>query len=137
LGIDDSIKIPLTIERIDAVFKETGKNIITAQIKPIPGKDTRVMFQQFGNDGLPRRSWGGAPPDGKKMNELLKIHVSQEGESIPLNLQYDKMLWCDLSWGAAEINQSSLRAGKTIEIQCSSAEKDQLNLKAEVFALVY
>jgi hypothetical protein len=47
------------------------------------------------------------------------------------------MLWSGLSWGAAEISPSSLHAGKTIKIQCSSAEKDQLNLKAEVFALAY
>jgi hypothetical protein len=137
LGIDDSIKIPHSIEKMDVLFKETGKNIITGQINPIPGKNIRILFQQFGNDGLPRRSWGGAPPDGKKMNELLKILVSQVGEPVPLNVQYDKMLWCGLSWGAAEINPSSLHAGKTIKMQCSSAEKDQLNLKAEVFALAY
>jgi hypothetical protein len=137
LGIDDSIKIPVSIEKMEAVFKETGNNIITSQIRPTPGKNIRILFQQFGSDGLPRRSWGGAPPDGKKMNELLNILVKQGGEMIPLNIQYDKMLWCGLSWGAAEINQSSLHEGKTIEIQCSSAEKDPLHLKAEVFELVY
>ncbi len=137
LGIDGSIKIPRSIEKMDVLFKETGKNIITGQINPIPGKNIRILFQQFGDDGLPRRSWGGAPPDGKKMNELLKILVSQVGEQVPLNIQYDKMLWCGLSWGAAEINPSSLPAGIPIKIQCSSAEKDQLNLKAEVFALAY
>src|SRR4029077_8404159 len=83
LGTDETIQIPISIQQIEAVFKSSMNNIIEAAIKVPPGKDIRIIVQQFDSYGFPYRSWGGAPPDGKKMNEFLKIIVKQGNKIIP------------------------------------------------------
>jgi hypothetical protein len=137
LGTDDDIKIPHSIIKLDVAFSMTGKNVIQGQVKVDAGKDVRILVQQFDENGLPRRSWGGAPPNGKKINEFIKIIARQEGKEIPMRIEYDKMIWSGLSWGAAEINHSVINTLMPIDIYCSSSENDTLILKAEVYAVEY
>ncbi|MES1249514.1 MAG: hypothetical protein ABUL46_02465, partial [Chitinophaga rupis] len=137
LGVDETIHIPAAIEKLSITFKETGKNNIEVSVMPLPGKSLRILFRQLGADGLPHRSWGGAPPDGRKMDALLKIHAGQGKKLVPLILEYDKMIWSGLSWAVAEIRPASLNPGLPITITCSSSETDPLVLKAEVYALTY
>jgi hypothetical protein len=134
LGIDETINIPISIEEIKADFVETSLNKIEASVMGHPGKNIRILMQQFGDDGLARRSWGGAPPDGKKMNEYLKIEVTQDQKPIPTHIEYDKMIWCGLSWGAAEIDQRDYDKNKPLTIRCSSIENYKLTLRAKIFA---
>ena len=137
LGTDNSVRIPLTIDKIQADFKKTGNNNIESQIKAPTGKDIRILLQQFDNWGFPYRSWGGAPPDGKKMNEFLKIEVTQNGKPVPMQIQYDKMIWSGLSWGAAEIKANDINPALPLSIQCKTTETVSLELKAEVYAVKY
>ena len=94
-------------------------------------------MQQFGDDGLARRSWGGAPPDGKRMNEYFKIDIIQHDKSIPTHIEYDKMIWCGLSWGAAEIKHSNYDPNIPLTIRCASAENYKLTLRVKVYATMY
>ena len=55
---------------------------------------------------------------------------------IPTSIQYDKMIWCGLSWAAAEVKSSSFDPRKPLEIQCSSSEPENLVLKAEVYETI-
>jgi hypothetical protein len=137
LGVDESIQIPLSIDKLVTTFKETGKNTIETQILPPPGKSLRILFQQFGADGLPHRTWGGAPPEGKKMNELLTIQCSQGKKSLSQLLEYDKMIWSGLSWAAVEIKPAGMDPGRPVTIRCYSAETEKLELQANVYALTY
>jgi hypothetical protein len=137
LGVDDSIHIPTAIEKLSVAFKETGKNNIEASVMPPPGKSLRILFRQLGADGLPHRSWGGAPPDGRKMDVLLKIQASHGKKLVPLILEYDKMIWSGLSWGAAEIRPAGLNPALPVTINCSSAETEPFVLKADVYVLTY
>ena len=137
LGVDNTVNIPYAIEKLPAEFKETEKNAIYATIKPVKGKDIRILFQQFGADKFPRRSWGGSPPNGKKMDEFFKIIVTQGRKSIPLAIQYDKMIWSGLSWAAGEIKSSFYDPDLPMNIKCLTSETDKLSLKAEVFAVSY
>jgi hypothetical protein len=91
--------------------------------------------QQFGTDGNPVRSWGGSPPDGKKMNELIQIRVVQGGKELPLQVNYDKMIWSGLSWGAAELRRGSFDPAVPVEIWCSTAEKEELKLEGRVYVV--
>lgn len=137
LGVDETIKIPYSIRNLAVLFKTTAKNEISGGFVAVPGKDLRIIFQQFGDNGLPVRSWGGAPPDGKKMNTLLIITAKQGGKSLPLHIEYDKMIWSGLSWAAAEIRHTSLEPGQPVEVKCISTEPAKLNLKAQVYAVDY
>lgn len=137
LGIDHTIKIPFSIENLAADFKETEKNTIYGTVSPVRGKDIRILFQQFGPDKFPRRSWGGSPPNGKKMDEFFKITVTQGEKTIPLTIQYDKMIWSGLSWAAGEVKSSSFDPNIPLNVQCITTETDKLTLKAEVYAVSY
>jgi hypothetical protein len=118
-------------------FKAAQKNSIEALVTPLPGKHLRIILQQFGADGLPRRSWGGAPPDGQKMDSLLRIIAEQGKRQLPLKIEYDKMIWSGLSWAAAEISPDNFDAGKPLKIRCISVETDPLQLQARVYGLTY
>lgn len=137
LGTDESIRIPRTQQRIDAVFTASGKNRVGARVLAVPGKDMRILFQQLGADGLPVRSWGGAPPDGRKMNELLTISVRQDGKELPLVIAYDKMIWSGLSWAAGELRFKDFDGSRPLDIECFSAEKEQLRLDVRIYAVGY
>jgi hypothetical protein len=141
LGRDETIRVPVAIERVAAAFSLKEKNKVGAMVdmrgSAYAGKDLRIIVQQFGSDGNPVRSWGGSPPDGKKMNELIQIRVLQAGSALPLRIEYDKMIWSGLSWGAVELKHGSFDPMAPVEIECSTAEKDELRLEARVYAVGY
>jgi hypothetical protein len=137
LGTDDTIKIPDAIDKIAAAFVVKEKNNIKGEIHPPKGKDLRIILQQFDAKGLPFRSWPGSPPDGKKVSEVIKIEVTQDGKKIPLHVEYDKVIWSGLSWATAEVKQGSFDLGKPLTIKCSSDDKNELRLNADVYAVSY
>jgi hypothetical protein len=136
-GVDDTINIPLSIEPIPATFTSAGKNAIQAQVNAAKVKNVRIIMQQFYKNGDPCRSWPGAPPDGKKVSEVIIIKVAQDGKEVPIHIEYDKMIWSGLSWGAGEVKQGSFDPDKPLDIQCISKEKDELKLTAKVYAVGY
>jgi hypothetical protein len=142
LGRDETIRIPMTQDNVEVAFVSAGKNTIrgtvgagvTGRAGAGAGKNLRILVQQFGANGLPVRSWGGSPPDGKKMDSLIRITARQGGAALPMYVEYDKMIWSGLSWGAAELRQGTFDATLPVEIECYSAEKDELRLEARVYA---
>ncbi|HEY2721368.1 MAG TPA: hypothetical protein VGI82_06575 [Chitinophagaceae bacterium] len=137
LGVDETINIPIAIEKIDATFSSTGKNVIEGTIKLDDGKNGRILLQQFDEKGVPYRSWPGAPPDGKKVTEVIKINVTQDGKEIPLHIEYDKIIWSGLSWGAVEIKKGTFDGSKPLNVKCSSEDKNDLKLLANVYEVSY
>ena len=136
-GVDDTIRIPTGISSLNADFTTTGPNQVHAQVQVRKGTHTRILLQQFGPDGNPRRSWGGAPPDGKKMDAFLKITCLQDGRPVTTNIEYDKMIWSGLSWAAASVAPGDLDPAKSLEITCRSFETDPLTLKASVYEVIF
>jgi hypothetical protein len=137
LGTDDGVRVPVKQERVPVDFTIGGKNKIGATVSALSGGTLRIIFQQFGVDGFPVRSWGGSPPDGKKMDQLLTIRCRQGGRDLPLVIEYDKMIWSGLSWAAGELRSGSYDAMAPVEIECSSVEKDPLRLEARVYLIEY
>ncbi|HVV03899.1 MAG TPA: hypothetical protein VHC96_06720 [Puia sp.] len=137
LGVDDSIRIPLLQEKLNVSFRTVEHNTIAATVQPQSGRGLRIIVQQFGPGGMPYRSWGGAPPDGKKMDTLIRIRVQQQGRELPLYVEYDKMIWSGLSWGAGELQQGNFDPASPLNIECSSAEQQDLRLEAWVYIVAY
>jgi hypothetical protein len=54
-----------------------------------------------------------------------------------MHIEYDKMIWCGLSWGAAEINHKDYDENKLLTIRCMSTETYKLKLHGEVYATGY
>jgi hypothetical protein len=137
MGTDETIRIPMTQEPVEVRFESRGKNRVGAMLNAVKGKGLRILFQQYGADGFPRRSWGGAPPDGEKMNELLGIRVRQGVKELPLAIGNDKMIWSGLSWAAGELAAGTFDAGLPLDVECVSAGQDELRLEARVYAVGY
>jgi hypothetical protein len=137
LGIQEDVQIPRSIARIDAKFVATTLNTIEASIAAPAKRDLRIIFQQHGKAGEIMRSWPGGPPDGTSVGKVLKIYAEQDGHALPIEINYDKLIWSGLSWGAGEIKHKDFISGRPITIRCSSAEKDPVRLDGQLFAVEY
>lgn len=136
LGKDETIQIPQTITKLAAPFSSTKNNMIECTLN-VPSHNIRIVLQQFDKDGNPYRTWAGAPPNGTKMDTIIKIIVKQGDKEIESGNEYDKMIWSGLSWGVVEIKPTSFDHSKPLFIQCITADKNPLTLKADVYAVSY
>ena len=140
LGRDETIRVPVASQLVKTRFDVVARNVVrseTIDMRAFPNEDMRILVQQFGADGNPVRSWGGSPPDGKKMSELIRIRVMQGGRELPLVVAHDKVIWSGLSWGAAELRWGSYDAAQPVQIECSTAEKDELRLEPRIYVISY
>jgi hypothetical protein len=137
LGIQEDVQIPRSITRIEAKFVATTLNTIEANIAAPAKGDLRIIFQQHGKAGEIMRSWPGGPPDGTSVGKVLKIYAEQDGRVLPIEINYDKLIWSGLSWGAGEIKHKDFVNGRPITIRCSSAEKEALRLEGELYEVAY
>jgi hypothetical protein len=137
LGLQADVQIPRSIARLGAKFVSTTANTIETNIEaPVKG-NLRIIFQQHGKSGEIMRSWPGGPPDGTSMGKVFKIYAEQDGKVLPVEINYDKLIWSGLSWGAGEIERGNFVSGRPITIRCSSAEKDPVRLEGELYEVVY
>jgi hypothetical protein len=137
LGIQEDVRIPRSIRPVAAQFQPAENNAVIATIPPPAEGDLRIILQQRGKDGHLLRSWPGGPPDGVPVGKVLVLQATQGGRSIPIEINYDKMIWSGLSWAVGEIRHDAMRAGEPITIRCSSTEKNSVALDCKLFAVQY
>jgi hypothetical protein len=139
LGVQEDVKIPRKIAPLPAVFSTKGKNSIQAEITVPAQGDLRIVMQQrSAKDGSLARSWKGGPPNGTNMGKVFVLKASQEGKPVPVEINYDKVIWSGLSWAVGEIHQGAVKPGVPLEIECSSAEQDfPVQLEGKVFVVEY
>jgi hypothetical protein len=135
LGIQEDVRIPRLIRPLAAHFESTDKNAIAATIQPPAAGDVRIIMRQHGKDGRMLRIWPGGPPNGTTVGKVLVLQATQAGKNIPIEINYDKMIWSGLSWAAGEIHHNDLRPGEPLTMRCSSAEKDPVTLECQVFVV--
>jgi hypothetical protein len=137
LGIQEDVQIPKSITGLDTKFLPTTPNTIETTIAAPPKGALRIIFQQHGKAGEIIRSWPGGPPDGTSVGKVLKIYAEQDGKPLPVEINYDKLVWSGLSWGAGEIKHTDFVTGRPITIHCSSAEKDPVRLEGQLYEVEY
>lgn len=137
LGVQDDVQIPRAIRPVEAQFKVAGTNIIESTIVAPAQGDLRILLQQKGGDGNVLRSWPGGPPNGTSMARVLTISPSQNGKHLPIEINYDKLIWSGLSWAVGEIRHGVLSPGEPVTIRCSSAEKEAITLQGKIFVVDY
>jgi hypothetical protein len=131
---DKDIQIPQKIEPLKADVEITGNHTASVLINPTAGMNIRVLFSQCGTDGKPFRSWGGAPPDGARMNEYLTITARQGEKTLPVKIEYDKMIWCGLSWAAGEINTADFDSKHPVQFICTAKDGESKYFKINIYA---
>jgi hypothetical protein len=97
----------------------------------------RIVVQQRDNSGSIRRSWPGAPPDGTPLGKVLVISASQSRRPLPVEINYDKVIWSGLSWAVGEIAHHAMQPDELISIRCSSTEREPITLEVSLYALDY
>jgi hypothetical protein len=138
LGIQEDVKIPRAISPLKAEFSAPSKNTIRAEVAAPPKGDLRIiMRQRSAKDGSIMRSWKGGPPNGTNMGKVFVLNASQGGKPVPVEINYDKVIWSGLSWAVGEIRRSTLKPGVPVVIECSSAEDDAAVLEGKVFEVTY
>jgi hypothetical protein len=136
LGVQDDVVIPHTSVRLTTEFRSDGENAISAVVSLPKQSVLRVVLRQF-RDGKPVRSSAGAPPNGKSLGQILRIEASQNGQSIPVRINYDKAIWSGLSWAVGEITSADLKPEAPITVRCSSSEKQSVELRGELYQVSY
>jgi len=141
------VQIPRLITALAATFTSKSTSLIKTSpnktsliettVEPPAKGDLRIIFRQRDKDGNIMRSWPGGPPSGTPVDKVLKIEVEQNGKPLPLEINYDKLIWSGLSWGAGEIKHKDFVSGRPITIRCSSGEKDPVRLDGKLYEVEY
>jgi hypothetical protein len=71
------------------------------------------------------------------MGKVFTIQAKQAGRTIPVVIDYDRMIWSGLSWAAGEIGTAGLDAHQPVLIRISSADKDAVVLEGKVYRVEY
>jgi hypothetical protein len=137
LGVQDDVRIPLAIATIPASFTAKEQNTIEATLPAAPSGDLRIVFQQRDSSGNIMRSWPGGPPNGTSVAKVLKISVEQDGKPLHADIDYDRLVWSGLSWGAGEVKHDEFAAEKPVVIRCSSTEKNAVELEGHLYNVRY
>jgi hypothetical protein len=137
LGVQADVVIPRSIEPVEAKFSAAGDNTIEATVTPPAAGDLRIVMQQRDEHGSIARSWEGGPPNGKNMGKFFVIDASQNGKQVPVEINYDKVIWSGLSWAVGEVKHASIKPGEPVLIRISSTEKDPRKLEGKVYVVVY
>lgn len=138
LGLQDDVVIPGAITPIAAKFSESGKSTIRADvIAPAKGDLRIIMQQRSAKDGSIMRSWKGGPPNGTSMGKVFVLRASQDGNPLPVEINYDKVIWSGLSWAVGEVRHGALKPGVPVQIEASSAEESPVQLEGKIYAVEY
>jgi hypothetical protein len=64
----------------------------------------------------------------------LTITAKQGEATIPVRIEYDKMIWCGLSWAAGEIDATKFDPGQPVQVICTSKEGESKYFKINIYA---
>ncbi len=136
LGVQEDVTIPGNISPLHGQCSPDGTNSLQMTLNAPAKGDLRIVLRQFAA-GKPRRSSGGAPPNGTPLGKLLKIEAWQDQRARPVLCYYDRAIWSGLSWAVGEVRHEDLDPGLPITIRCSSLEQQPLELQLECYAVCY
>jgi hypothetical protein len=136
-GVQDEVMIPNFIEPVAADFRTTAPGTIEASVQPPSKGVLRVIMRERTSDGSIRRTWAGGPPNGENMGKVFTIEATQQGRSVPVHIDYDKVVWSGMSWAVGEIAVTDLAPDKPVLIRFHSAEKDPVKVDGAAYQVVY
>jgi hypothetical protein len=71
------------------------------------------------------------------MGKVFVLSALQDGKALPVEINYDKVIWSGLSWAVGEIHHRDLKPGAMVEIEAASAEEAPVQLEGKIFAVEY
>jgi len=88
-------------------------------------------------DGHLRRTSAGESTTGVSMGKVFALSVAQSGRTVPIQIDYDKIVWSGLSWAVGEIDARDVTPGVPLKIHFHSSEKDPITLKGTAYQVEY
>jgi hypothetical protein len=137
LGLDDDIVIPAAIESLDVTPADAVGVAAAGTVRMTSGHTLRIVARQVRPDGVAVRTYAGGPPKGTKMGAVLKIAASQNGRELPVQIEYDRMIWSGLSWAVGEVTASDIADTAPVEIRVVSREGPPIRFTIEAYAVEY
>jgi hypothetical protein len=101
------------------------------------GATLRIVTRQVRPDGVAARTYAGGPPKGTKMGSVIVIGATQNARPLPIQIEYDRMVWSGMSWGVGEVRAADLTPGVPVDITISSREKSPTRILIEAYAVKY
>ncbi|MDR3184800.1 MAG: hypothetical protein LBT49_05285 [Prevotellaceae bacterium] len=135
LGIENDVIIPEKSELLSTEITNIDAHSALVRVNPAQNRYIQIFLTQCDEHGNPRRSWGGAPPNGTSMGKLLTLSAKQGKKNIPVRIEYDIMVWSGLSWAAGEIDVANIDPKKPLEITCTAKNGEAQYFKIEVYGV--
>jgi hypothetical protein len=136
-GVQQDVIIPQAIEKLEATFEALGPKSIQGTVTNPGGSHLRIVLRQTDMKGFAKRTSGGSPPKGKNLKEMLVIEASQGGKSVPVTINYDKVIWSGLSWAVGEVPTNSFDSKQPLIIRCTTAEPEAVQLTCDLHRVTY
>jgi hypothetical protein len=71
------------------------------------------------------------------MGSVLTIEAAQTAGRVPLQIEYDRMIWSGLSWAAGEVRAADLSADSPVRVRVGSREKAPIRITVDAHAVRY
>lgn len=137
LGIQQDIVIPHSIDRLAVSTVESPGAQAAANVRVPSGTTLRIVARQVRPDGIAARTYAGGPPKGTKMGSVLSITAAQNERPVPVQIEYDRMIWSGLSWAVGEVRATDLSPDVPVRIRVGSREKPPTRITVEAYAVRY
>jgi hypothetical protein len=137
LGVQEDVVIPRSIRSIPVTFHASGRNTVEAAIDAPADGDLRLVTQQRDKDGSLYRTMVSGTTEGASMGKVLLLRATQNGQQIPVKIEYDRVIWSGLSWAVGEIPHKALHPGQPVTLSFQSTEKEVMNLEGRVYVVQY
>jgi hypothetical protein len=135
-GHEPDVRIPETITRVENVqWMREGEKAVCAEVALTAPARLRIVLEQRNAQGRAVRTTGGSPPKGQSLGQLLSIEVTQGSTTLPLQTNYDKVIWSGLSWGVGEVLVEDIT--QPVIIRCASREKSDITLHGALYIVAY
>jgi hypothetical protein len=136
-GVQEDVVIPRAISPFPIAFQSTGPGTIEAKVDPPSHGVLRVIVREMTPNGHIRRTWAGGPPSGENMGKVFALSASQQGHTVPVQINYDEIVWSGMSWAVGEIDSRDLTPGQSLLIHFHSVEKDPITLAGSAYLVKY
>src|SRR3984957_16428332 len=136
-GIQDDVVIPRSIAPVPVALHAAGTNAVDFTVDPPARGMLRVILRKKTPDGFIRRTWAGGPPSGQNMAKVFALSARQGDRTIPVRLDYDKIVWSGMSWAVGEIDSADLQPGQPLIVHFHSAEKDSVTFDGSAYLVQY
>ena len=135
-GMQADVHIPSDIAPLPSpVCAADGDKAVTTTIAAPTHGSLRIILRQFDPRGGAKRTTGGAPPNGISLGQLLTITVTQNGQPVPVDINYDKAIWSGLSWAVGEVPAARLSPDAPVTIHGASHEPAPITLSLQLYTV--